>query len=418
MSLLLRILTHFFESYLIRINPHLLSMHSIFSLPKTSCCGCSACCIACPQNIIHLTPDTEGFLYPLITKEDTCIHCGKCEKVCPIINIDSIQIPTHNQKTYAGFVRETANLQKSASGGIASAVSRKIIREGGVVYGVAYTPDFTRAEFRKAETLDKIEAFRSSKYIQADKSDIYLDVKSSLESGRTVLFIGLPCEIGGLKCFLRKEYENLTTAELICHGPTSPKVAEEFVHSLERKYQNRVVSFNVRYKKDGKWTPPYLRAEFETGEVFLEQFYSTDYGRAFGLFSRPSCYSCVYKGDRRVADITLGDYWGCTETDSFYNPGGVSAIFVHTEKGAALLEGVCDVELMETEFKDAAKGNPMLFSSKTKSLQREVFAEVFAEKGLSAACRRSKTMKQRVLAVAGRWCPKWVKKAVRSGLWS
>ena len=137
-----------------------------------------------------------------------------------------------------------------------------------------------------------------------------------------------------------------------------------------------------------------------------------------GHYNLFPAYSCTYKGDKRVADITFGDYWGCTDTDSFYNPGGVSVIFVHTEKGAGLLEGVRDLELTETEFEHASRANPMLFRSKEKSPQREVFVEVFAAKGLAAACRRSKTMKQRVLAVAARWCPVWVKKVVRRVLWS
>ena len=122
-----------------------------------------------------------------------------------------------------------------------------------------------------------------------------------------------------------------------------------------------------------------------------------------------------HEGDNRVADITFGDYWGCTGADSFYNPTGVSVIFVHTEKGTALLDGVRDLKLTKAEFEHASRANPMLFRSKTKSPQRDVFAEVFAEKGLAAACRRSRTVKQRVLAVAGRWCP--VKKVVRRVLW-
>ena len=391
-------------------------MPSILSLTKSSCCGCSACSLVCPLSLIRMTADTEGFLYPQIENPDACIQCGKCEKICPIVNIESIQIPTHNQQTYAAFVRDAAELSKSASGGVASAVSRRIIEKGGAVFGVAYSTDFTKAEYREAETPAELETFRSSKYIQAEMGDVYAEVKETLASGRPVLFIGLPCEVAGLKSYLRKEYENLTTAELICHGPTSPKVAEEFVHALEQKFQSRVVSFNVRYKKDGKWTPPYLRAEFADGREYLESFYSTDYGRAFGIFSRPSCYSCMYKGDKRVADITFGDYWGCTEADSFYNPKGVSVIFVHTEKGVALLEDVRDLEFTETEFEHAAKGNPMLFYSKAKSPQRDVFAKVFAEDGLVVACRKSQTVKQRVTGVAVRSCLEWVKKVVRRGL--
>ena len=364
-----------------------------------------------------MTADTEGFLYPEIQNPEKCIQCGKCEKVCPIINVEAIQIPTHNLQIYASSVSDTTKLRKSASGGVASAVSRKIIAEGGVVFGVAYSADFTRAEYKKAETLAELETFRSSKYIQAEKGEVYAEVKETLASGRPVLFIGLPCEVAGLKSFLRKEYDNLTTAELICHGPTSAKVAEKFIHTLEQKYQSQIVSFNVRYKKDGKWTPPYLRAEFADGREYLEPFSATDYGRAFGIFSRPSCYTCTYKGDRRVADITLGDYWSCTDADSFYNPAGVSVIFVHTEKGAALLEGVRDLKLTKTEFEHASRANPMLFRSKEKTPQRDVFAEVFAAKGLHAACRRLWTVKQRVLSVAAKWCPGWVKKVVRRVLW-
>ena len=126
-----------------------------------------------------------------------------------------------------------------------------------------------------------------------------------------------------------------------------------------------------------------------------------------------SCHSCTYKGDKRVANITFGDYWGCTDADSFYNPGGVSVIFVHTENGAALLEGVRDLKLTKTDFEHASRANPMLFRSKEKSPQREVFAEVFAAKGLHAACLRSRTVKQRVLSVAGKWCPGWVKKMLK-----
>ena len=356
-----------------------------------------------------MTPDAEGFLYPKIQNPEQCIHCGKCEKVCPIINVDTIQIPTHNRQVYAGFVSETDELQKSASGGIASAISQKIINEGGVVYGVAYNADFTRAEYSKAETPAELEAFRSSKYIQAEKGTIFSDVKDTLEAGKGVLFIGLPCGVAGLKSYLRKKYENLTTAELICHGPTSPKVAEEFIHTLERKYRSRVVSFNVRYKKDGKWTPPYLRAEFENGKVFLEPFYATDYGRAFGIFSRPSCYECTYKGDRRVADITLGDYWGCIESDNFWNASGVSVIFVHTEKGIKLLMGLPNISMTEVSFESAANGNPMISESKTVSPRRELFSKLFEANGLNAACLKIVPLKERITAFAGKHLPERVK---------
>ena len=344
-----------------------------------------------------MTPDAEGFLYPKIQNPELCINCGRCEKVCPIINVDAIQIPTHNLQVYAGFVSETGELQKSASGGIASAISQKIITEGGVVYGVAYSSDFTKAEYRKAETLAELEAFRNSKYIQAEKGTIFSDVKDTLEAGKQVLFIGLPCEVGGLKSFLRKEYANLFTVDLICHGPTSPKVAEEYCKSLEVREQSVIIEFSVRYKKEGNWAPSYMRAKFQNGHELLKQFNETEYGKAFSIFSRPSCNHCCFKGDNHVADLTIGDYWGCTEKDVFWNPHGVSVMFVHTGRGEVLLEQLLDFVLMDADYSHAVAENPMYYQSKEMNPIREIFGGVFADRGLYAACRETESLLENII---------------------
>ena len=49
---------------------------------KNECCGCTACYSICPKKAISMTPDEEGFEYPIIDDE-LCIRCYRCIQVCP-----------------------------------------------------------------------------------------------------------------------------------------------------------------------------------------------------------------------------------------------------------------------------------------------------------------------------------------------
>ena len=50
---------------------------------REDCCGCAACMAGCPVKAIQMEEDEEGFLYPKI-REEVCVRCGKCIKICPI----------------------------------------------------------------------------------------------------------------------------------------------------------------------------------------------------------------------------------------------------------------------------------------------------------------------------------------------
>lgn len=361
-------------------------MESSYLPPRNLCCGCGSCAVVCPVNIIKMTSDKEGFLYPEVHVSSRCISCRKCEKKCPIVNEREYRNNSNMRKTYAGYLKNTFDLQKSSSGGVATALSRKIISEGGVVFGVRYGGDGRLAYFTKAETEDELEVFRGSKYIQSEKHHIFSEVEGVLScTDKPVLFIGLPCEIGALHSFLKKSYDKLTTVDLICQGPTSPKVAHDYLNHLEQKYQSKVIGISVRYKRKGRWTPPYLYAEFENGKSYLKPFYCTEYGRAFRTFSRPSCYHCRFKGENHVADITLGDYWGCSKDDEFYNSSGVSVIFPHTDKGENLLSETAGITLIETPYDKAVKENQTYLRPRIGLREREIFSEKYLEKGLFKA---------------------------------
>lgn len=248
---------------------------------------------------------------------------------------------------YAGYYKDQSSLFACASGGAASALSEKIIEEDGVVIGVCYTDDFKSAVFAYAETKEELIKLRSSKYIYAEKKiyngkkwvSVFEEVERLLNSGKKVLFIGLGCEVGALIKILEKHNVNRTllyTIDLICHGPTFPEIQKQYVERLEKKFDSKVNSFSVRYKKRG-WEPPYIHAEFDNGKVFEELFYHSDFGFAFKKYSRLSCYQCQFKGDMHYSDLTVGDFWGCKKGMDSYNPMGVSIIFCKTDKGQQMM---------------------------------------------------------------------------------
>ena len=350
------------------------------------CCGCEACVARCPFQAIRMEEDAEGFCYPRIHPEK-CTECGACSKVCPILRQTLPLIGKQNQKCYAGYLKDQAQIKKSASGGAATAIAACVIKAGGEVYGVTYTNNFRRAEYVKAQCLDDLNNLKGSKYIQSSKRDLYIDMEKSLKKNKIVLMIGLPCEIGAAKAYFG-EYENLLTLELICHGPTSAKAESQFIDMIERRYHSRVVNFNVRYKKEG-WTPPYVLAEFENGKRYEKPLYKTYFGYAFAVFLRPSCYHCSFKGKNRVADVTIGDFWGDIQKEKYWNHYGVSAIMVHTEKGKNLIKELENFALFEVPYDIIRAGNPRLDECETEQKKRRKFAKILAKYGLKWACIRT-----------------------------
>ena len=208
---------------------------------KEDCCGCHACATACPTQCITMREDAEGFLYPE-TDVSKCIDCHLCEKVCPVINpfprpeVFPNELP--DPLSYAAKIDDEKIREDSSSGGIFTALAENIIRKGGVVFGVRWNEDFKSVVHDFTETLDGLSAFRGSKYLQSIVGDSYKKVRQLLTAKRPVLFTGTPCQIAGLRRFLRKDYENLFTAEVVCHGVPSPKVWRLYLDEQVGKIQN------------------------------------------------------------------------------------------------------------------------------------------------------------------------------------
>ena len=209
-------------------------------IDKTLCCGCAACVQRCPKQCITLHEDHEGFLYPKVDTE-TCIDCGLCEKVCPILNEGNKREPL---KVYAAINKDEKIRLESSSGGIFTMLAEQTIGEGGVVFGARFDENW-QVRLDYTETIEGIAAFRGSKYVQARTENIYQQAEKFLKEGRKVLFTGTPCQIAGLKKFLRKEYANLLAVDFVCHGVPSPKVWAKYLQELlASKGDKNTVSFS------------------------------------------------------------------------------------------------------------------------------------------------------------------------------
>lgn len=347
---------------------------------KKDCCGCHACSNACPKQCITMQGDEEGFLYPIVDKE-TCIDCGLCEKVCPVINQSEPRKPLH---VYAAKNNNEEIRMQSSSGGIFTLLAEAIINEGGVVFGAKFDKDWNVVhDF--TETIEGIAAFRGSKYVQSTIGNTYSQAKNFLQAGRKVLFSGTPCQIAGLKKYLRKEYENLLTVDIICHGVPSPKVwnmylketcskllmtmpdeKNQSVSPIGETYKSCIEAISFRSKITGwKKYSFLLKLNFPTCDgkntgIFAETLDKNAFMRAFlsDTILRPSCYTCPAKQGKGHSDITIADFWGINNIDpSFDDDKGCGAIFLNTEKGT----NAYPLEL--TEYKEKTFNEVITYNS-------------------------------------------------------
>ena len=357
---------------------------------KTGCSGCAACENSCPKQAITMKYDNEGFLYPEID-EEKCIDCGKCMSVCPMLSPpETIEY----LKTYAGYSNKPEIIDHCASGGVCTAISCYIIRQGGVVFGVKYTDDFIKSEYSKAETIDELKCFMTSKYVQSTKNHVFKAIKKEIDTGRLVAFVGCPCDVSALHLYLGREYDNLITSELVCMGVTSYKVAEEYINPRVKKW-GAITGLNSKGKKYG-WFVPCLEERYSNGKTVSKGFYGTYYGFGFTKFQRPSCSQCPYRGKIGRGDIRMGDFWGIKKSDIFWNSNGVSCIFARTKKGIELLDHLKkeNFSLFEVTYEKAAVNNNMDLGKNYNEKQveiRRIFADTLFSKGLVAACKKTST---------------------------
>ena len=211
-----------------------------------SCTGCAACANRCPHNAIHMLRTEDGFYRPEIDSSQ-CIGCGACVKACPALqNRKSGDAPA-TTTCYTGWITNDEKRKASSSGGAFTALAEQILSKGGCIYGVALQHDLEAAH-TCVEEASALAGIRGSKYIPSRVGLTFREAEKQLKKGRLVLFSGTPCEIAGLKSYLRKEYANLFTCDFSCHGTPSLKLFEKYVSFINREAGDSVKHILFRDK--------------------------------------------------------------------------------------------------------------------------------------------------------------------------
>ncbi len=343
---------------------------------KADCCGCQACFEACPAHCISMTADNEGFRYPGVDIS-SCIDCGLCEKVCPLLHS---QVADKPLACFAASSGDISTRLQSSSGGIFSLLAQSVIDRKGVVFGARFDESFSVIH-AYTESMDCLSPFRGSKYVQSDLYGAYSQVQAFLREKRTVLFSGTPCQIAGLRGFLRgAEDENLLLVSVVCHGVPSPRVWKDYLASIT---QGTVpTDVNMRNKDQG-WNNFRINVRHDSLLIHDKPHGEDPYMNAFlsNLTLRPACYACRFKG-APGSDLTLGDYWGVENIHpDLSDDQGTSLILVHSEKGRQFLLNL-DLELTESRYEDAQKGNPCLEHSAPMPENRARFWKSYSRHGV------------------------------------
>ena len=304
-----------------------------------TCYGCSACKDLCPVQAIEMEQDDEGFFRPKID-QDRCIHCGLCERSC--IWGKGGNAPGEERKGYYAYARDRKTHIESSSGGIATVLGEHIVRQGGYVTGVRWS-NTAEAEYDITDSAEGIEEFKYSKYIEPMHGDIYQKTRIALETGKPVLFIGLPCKVAGLKAFLGKTYDNLYTAELVCECSPSPLILP--IHLRKKAVKSHSPVSAVRFREPEGWKERKTAYTYENGTVEKVHYRRDLYFRCFvkRYLAKKSCYRCEFSRYKAGSDIVMGDFWGANKRYPMKDfSKGVSCVIVNSDKGEQLLDQVND----------------------------------------------------------------------------
>lgn len=302
---------------------------------KHKCCGCSACAQRCPKNSVTMRQDEEGFLYPQVDAK-TCVDCGLCEKVCPVLTPMQSYEP---MRVFAARNPDEDVREESSSGGVFTMLAERTVREGGIVFGANWDKNWN-VKHSFTDTIEGLKVFRSSKYVQSNIDGNYKEAEAFLKDGRKVLFSGTPCQIAGLKAFLRRDYDNLLTIECACHGVPSPDLWQRYLAEVSNG--KKIIYINHRDKRTG-WRNYSVVIKYADGSELSELHDDNLWIRAFikNIDLRPSCYQCAFKVFRSQADITLADLWGDRLLLTNQNDDkGITLLIARTPKARDFLIGV------------------------------------------------------------------------------
>lgn len=346
-----------------------------------TCTGCAACASVCNNNAIEMYEDVEGFLFPQIDNEK-CVDCGLCSKFCPVLTPDRNN-NSNQPEVFALWYDD--DREKSSSGGAFSAFARKVLANGGIVYGAAFDENLLLRHI-KVTSLNELDSLRGSKYVQSSiEKELYRSIKTLLRNGTEVLFCGTPCQVVGLKKYLLKDYDNLLTLDLICHGVPSGKTFRNYIRKLASRVERRNVT-GFQFRRLNRWgISPSVQLNGKFIKLFgVNNLYMSAFDRC-AIF-RKSCHICPYARIPRQGDCSLGDFWGIGRHGVPFNHDtkkGVSLVIINNEKGEKAINSLNGIFIEKRTMEEAVAENHNIMNVSIRHNSRDAVIEAFNGNGMS-----------------------------------
>lgn len=374
---------------------------SIAIVNKKECCGCKACGDICPTKAITFTKDEEGFLYPWV--HETCVGCGLCVTICPTLN-SSCTVSSDEQNYLACCDKNKSRRDTGSSGGIFGLLASKLMNEGWIVCGAAFDESL-QLKHLFASDENELGQLKKSKYLQSDASGIYWGVKTKLDSGAKVMFVGTPCQCDALKSFLRKDYTgHLLLVDFACHGVPSQDLFDKCIAYYGEKNHCEVIGYQFRHKPKRYGAPQNYKmivkkggsTQVVEGKYYEEPFY---YGFQKYMTLRPSCYLCHWASTDRVSDITMADFWGIEKVTSQWDRRDhPSLVILNTDFGKSCFQKIDkDIYSLEVTREDAVRGNGSLIGPTKCPAERVLFFNDLQSEPFERVVKKHLTPKRRFL---------------------
>lgn len=283
-------------------------------------------------------------------------------------------------KAYAIMANDDLRL-KSSSGGVFPILANSFVENNGYVSGAVFDSDW-KVKHIVSDKIEDIELMKDSKYVQSSTAECFKEIKTLLDSDKKVLFTGTPCQVAGLRSFLKIEYDNLYCIDLICHGVPAQKVFDKYLE--ENFNKDEIKTFKFRDKQISGW----FQGNCSSVTLNNKPVSNNDYILLFfkNLILKEACFSCKFAKIPRCGDLTMGDLWGKENKDKKINDGlGTSVVLVNNTKGQKLFD-ILKKESKKSKkvsLKKVIKGNPNLVAPTKKPLNYELFWQNYDKMTLS-----------------------------------
>lgn len=368
---------------------------------KEKCTGCGVCVDVCEKQAIIMKPDRHGFFYPEII-DDICINCSACQRKCPALAEEKND--NYVRSIYAAWNKNKGVRKTSSSGGVFSVLVDHALCQSGVVAGAMWNENY-EVHHTIIDSKKDMFLLRGSKYLQSHTDSIYAKVKECLLAGKKVLFSGTPCQNHALKNYLGKNYDDLITVDVICHGVPSDRVFQRYLNERSENGKREIKQIRFRHKKP-YWDWCNVTIDYENGQPYsvstTEDSYYTLFNIGYSL--RPSCSQCKYASQTRIGDITLADFWG------FLPKGfkmhrfllGVSLVMINTPKGESVFDQISQsLVFQKASLEDALLSNKALCAPFAVPHEKSIAFWNDFEAGMSIDQLRDKYAKNTIMKPSG-----------------